>query len=109
MVARTPLITVASLSLAACALVKTHPALRLTPMQRITSLACAAILLVAGIGKLQSAGEQVYVIAESVSTSMEAHRIINQRRWIEVRLRRAQFVLVVVRSELEMPLTGVYE
>jgi hypothetical protein len=60
-------------------------------------------------GKLQSAGEQVYVIAESVSTSMEAHRIINQRRWIEVRLRRAQFVLVVVRSELEMPLTGFYE
>ena len=57
---------------------------------------------------VHAAGEQVYVIAESVSTSMEAQRILYRQQWTAVPLRRAQFVLVVVRSELEMPLTGFY-
>jgi hypothetical protein len=78
-------------------------------MRRIAALTLAAIFLVGGVGALRSAGEQVYVIAESVSTSMEAHRILYQQRWVEVPLRRARFVLVVVRSELEMPLTAFYE
>jgi hypothetical protein len=56
----------------------------------------------------KGAGENVYGIAESVSTNMEAQRIVQQQRWTIVPLRRAQFVLVVVRSELEMPLTGFY-
>jgi hypothetical protein len=40
---------------------------------------------------------------------VETRPILSQQRWIEVLLRRAQFALVVVRSELEMLLTGVYE
>ena len=68
----------------------------------------AFILLVTAAATAQSAGEQVYVIAESVSTSMEAQRILYRQRWRAVPLRQAQFVLVVVRSELEMPLTGFY-
>jgi hypothetical protein len=39
---------------------------------------------------------------------MEAQRILYRQRWTEVPLRRAQFALVVVRSELQMPLTGFY-
>jgi hypothetical protein len=78
-------------------------------MQRVAAFTLAVITLASGVGTLQSAGEQFYVIAESVSTSMEAHRILDLKRWAEVPLRRAQFVLVVVRSELEMPLTGFYE
>jgi len=67
-----------------------------------------AMVLFVLTASAHGAGEQVYVIAESVSTSMEAQRILYQQRWTEVPLRRAQFVLVVVRSELEMPLTGFY-
>jgi hypothetical protein len=39
---------------------------------------------------------------------IEAQRILYRQRWTAVPLRRAQFALVVVRSELEMPLTGFY-
>jgi hypothetical protein len=58
--------------------------------------------------KAQSDGEQVYIIAESVSTSMEARRILQHQRWTEAPLRRADLVLVVVRSGLQMPLSGIY-
>jgi hypothetical protein len=68
----------------------------------------ATVLFLLTASTTNSAGEQVYVIAESVSTSMEAQRILDQQRWTAVPLRRAQFALVVVRSELEMPLAGFY-
>jgi hypothetical protein len=55
-----------------------------------------------------AAGEKFYIIAESVSTSIEARRIMHQQGWVEVPLRRADYVLVVVRSELSMPLSGSY-
>jgi hypothetical protein len=51
----------------------------------------------------------VYVVADSVSTSMEAHRIIRQKRWTEVPLRQAYNALVVVRSTLNDPLNYSYE
>jgi hypothetical protein len=57
----------------------------------------------------RAAGEKFFVIAESVSTSMEARRIIREQRWEEAPLRRAEYVLVVVRSRLMMPLSGIYE
>jgi hypothetical protein len=56
----------------------------------------------------RAAGEKFFVIAESVSTSMEARRIIRQQRWQEAPLRQAEYVLVVVRSSLMMPLIGIY-
>lgn len=49
------------------------------------------------------------VIAPSVSTSMEARRILAQQRWTETSLRYASHLLVVVRSMLFNPLIGYYE
>jgi hypothetical protein len=72
----------------------------------LTCVVAATVLLLTAY--VHAAGEQVYVIAESVSTGMEARRILSRQRWTAVPLRRAQFALVVVRSELEMPLMGVY-
>ena len=57
---------------------------------------------------VRAAGELFYVITDSVSTDMEAYRILVQQHWLEVPLRRAQFALVVVRSETESPLIGIY-
>jgi cell division GTPase FtsZ len=70
-------------------------------------LLIAVFLLFLPASTMRGGGQQVYVIAESVSTG-EAQRILYRQRWTEVPLRRAQFVLVVVRSELDMPLTGFY-
>lgn len=50
----------------------------------------------------------VAVIAPSVSTSMEARKILAELGWHEVPLRNASCVLVVVRSMLFNPLIGVY-
>lgn len=50
----------------------------------------------------------VHVIAPSVSTSMEAQEIMGQQGWSEVGLRRADAILVVVRSSLNNPLLPSY-
>ena len=57
---------------------------------------------------VHATGELFYVITDSVSTDMGAHRILVQQHWLEVPLRRAQFALVVVRSESKSPLLGMY-
>src|SRR6266851_2977991 len=75
---------------------------------RYSRLLIAAIFLLLAVSASRAAGERVYVIADSISTSMEAQRILYRQRWTAVPLRRAQFALVVVRSELEMPLMGFY-
>lgn len=69
-------------------------------------LAVAALSL--SFGAARAAGESVFIIAEIVSTSMEARRIASEQQWQIAPLRRAQYALVVVRSELESPLLGTY-
>jgi hypothetical protein len=54
-------------------------------------------------------GLKVYVIAPSVSTSMEARSIRLKYGWVESPLRRADAVLVVVRSMLFNPLDYSYD
>jgi len=55
------------------------------------------------------AAPAVYVIAPSVSTSMEARRVLHRQGWRETgQLRDAQSVLVVVRSMLYWPLSSSY-
>jgi hypothetical protein len=51
----------------------------------------------------------VYVIADSVSTRMEARRIMQQKGWSEIPLRQAHYALVVVRSMLWDPLGSTYD
>ena len=58
---------------------------------------------------VEAAGELVYVIAKSVSTSMEARSIAASQGWQVVPLRQADYALVVVRSSLDYPLSGSYE
>jgi hypothetical protein len=74
---------------------------------RVT-LVLLCLIIAALAERSVAAGEQVYVIAESVSTSIEARRIAQQQQWIIVPLRHARYALVVVRSELEHPLGGLY-
>lgn len=50
----------------------------------------------------------MYIVAKSVPTEMEARRILVKNRWVESRLRQADFALVVVRSALYSPLRGSY-
>ncbi len=69
-------------------------------------IALAILLLCTGASR--AAGEAVHVIAESVSTEAEAQRILTREGWMAASLQQAQFVLVVVRSEQDMPLTGFY-
>ena len=57
----------------------------------------------------QRGGSNVFVIAESVSTSIEARRIMRRNGWQEASFRQADFILVVVRSMLWSPLTEYYE
>jgi hypothetical protein len=73
------------------------------------AVAFALLMLTAVTTGARAAGEKFFVIAESVSTSMEARRIIRQQRWQEAPLRQAEYVLVVVRSSLMMPLIGIYD
>jgi hypothetical protein len=56
-----------------------------------------------------SRASSVYVIAPSVSTSMEARSIIRRRGWTEATLRQADGGLVVVRSMLFNPLNYSYD
>lgn len=50
----------------------------------------------------------VAVIAPSVSTSMEARRIIARRGWTQGKFKSADAILVVVRSALSLPLRSYY-
>jgi hypothetical protein len=54
-------------------------------------------------------GLGVYVIAPSVSTSMEARSIRMKKGWSESSLRQADAILVVVRSMLFNPLNYSYD
>jgi hypothetical protein len=51
----------------------------------------------------------VWVVAPSVSTSMEARRIMAKLAWTSVSIRKASAALVVVRSGLYNPLRGSYD
>lgn len=57
-----------------------------------------------GVGR----GLTVAVIAPSVSTSMEARRLISQQGWVRGRFKTADAILVVVRSSLGHPLRSSY-
>ena len=68
---------------------------------------CIAVLLLAA-GTTTGKGLDVYVIAPSVSTSMEARSIRMKKGWGELGLRQADAILVVVRSMLFNPLDSSY-
>lgn len=53
--------------------------------------------------------KEVAVIAPSVSTSMKAREIRSEMGWTEVYPKKADFVLVVVRSALYNPLMPSYK
>jgi hypothetical protein len=93
---RAQLSTIAGFAAAACASAR-FIVLTLRKALLSISLICALTF------RVHAAGELFYVITDSVSTDMEAHRILVQQHWLEVPLRRAQFALVVVRSESESP------
>jgi len=59
-------------------------------------------------GTAPAEGLRVFVIAPSVSTSMEARSIRMKNGWIESKLRQADAILVVVRSMLFDPLNYSY-
>ena len=50
----------------------------------------------------------VAVIAPSISTSMEARRIISRQGWTQGKFKTADAILVVVRSSLSLPLQSSY-
>jgi len=60
-------------------------------------------------GSARAADEHFYVITKSLSTGVEARRILAQNHWVSVPLRQADFALVVVRSELDFPLSEMYD
>lgn len=64
---------------------------------------------VPGAGTAMERGLGVFVIAPSVSTSMEARSIRMKKGWVESSLRQADAVLVVVRSMLFNPLDYSYD
>lgn len=59
--------------------------------------------------RVSGRGLSVYVIAPSVSTSIEARSIRRKNGWSESRLRQAGAILVVVRSTLSNPLDYSYD
>jgi hypothetical protein len=59
-------------------------------------------------GQMPGRGNAVAIIAPSVSTSIEARRIIARQGWHEGKLKTADAILVVVRSELSLPLQSSY-
>ena len=61
------------------------------------------------VEKATGRGLGVYVIAPSVSTSMEARSIRMKKGWVESDLRQADAILVVVRSMLFNPLDYTYD
>ena len=62
-----------------------------------------------GESRVAGRGLSVYVIAPSISTSMEARSIRMKNGWSESRLRQADAILVVVRSMLFNPLDYSYD
>jgi len=82
-------------------------------MKRRTMLT-ALILVLASVWSSSvwsaSKSSSVYVIAPSVSTSMEARSIRQRNKWTEATdVRTADAILVVVRSSLSNPLNDRYD
>ena len=53
--------------------------------------------------------ECVYVIAPSVSTSMEARSVMARKGWTSCKIKKAEGIFVVVRSMLSNPLHYSYQ
>ncbi len=77
-------------------------------MQKILPIALLLISILKCPAFAESRGLNVSVIAPSVSTSIEARYIMRRQGWIEVSLRQADGILVVVRSMLFNPLSYSY-
>ncbi|MCX5829200.1 MAG: hypothetical protein NTV58_14530 [Deltaproteobacteria bacterium] len=69
----------------------------------------AIIALILIFASAVSYAECVYIIAPSVSTSIEARTIMSRQGWGECKIRNADAILVVVRSMLFNPLNHSYE
>jgi len=65
-------------------------------------------LMMIGVVYARSYITEVAVIAPSVSTSMKAREICRSMHWSETSPKKADFVLVVVRSSLYNPLSYSY-
>jgi hypothetical protein len=79
-------------------------------MRWIIRVICVISGVLLGAGNPQADVKQVYVIAESVSTQTEANRIIHKTGWNIVPIARAQYALVVIRSDdLGHSLLGPYK
>lgn len=77
---------------------------------RVGALIIATIFLLTPLlsHAQQKRGLGVAVIAPSVSTSMEARKILTRQGWSQANLRNADGILVVVRSMLFNPLNYSY-
>lgn len=86
---------------------------RLTPSQTKALSAEVWALMAQSYRLGQSSAKQapngVALIAPSVSTAQKAREVMQRMKWIEVKPRRADNVLVVVRSALFNPLRDRYE
>lgn len=79
-------------------------------------LALASVLIFPGVisdamgqqAQARATANSVAVIAPSVSTSNEARRIIAREGWTEGKMKTSDMILVVVRSELSLPLQSSY-
>lgn len=71
------------------------------------------MMVVLGPSQIRAASDQpalsVSVIAPSISTSIMARRIIAEMKWIEAKPKKADQILVVVRSSLLDPLNINYK
>ena len=75
----------------------------------ILSATASALIFVSNPSAAQQrGGSNVFVIAESVSTSIEARRIMRRNGWEESSFRQADFIIVVVRSMILSPLLEQY-
>ncbi len=74
----------------------------------VTPLIVVALSCCARCQQADSKRVSVAVIAPSVSTSMEARRIIAGQGWTLGRFKTADAILVVVRSGLSLPLRSSY-
>jgi len=74
-------------------------------MKAKTILVVLALIL----GTTLLRASDVAIIAHSVSTSMEAHKILARFKWREVQLKQADGILVVCRSMLFNPLRDSYD
>jgi len=68
-------------------------------------LRCALVIVIAttAITSAKAAGDSVYVIAKSVSTTIETNRIVREHHWIESGPQLAELVLVMVRTTMKNP------